>query len=231
MARAGQVHQGFDRFLARYLKETGIAPSCRAGCFFCCYGWVEASLGEAERALRLAPPVVKERVRREGARRARLLARAKNDPRLPERHFLSRTPCPFLEGGRCAVYEARPLACRGVLTDRDPRYCEPGAVPALKGPERARYLAGLDPRRHGPEHYLRVPKEESSRRFFALLGAEARERGFSLSGELSVLAYLLGLPGFQRAMKKGPRAVRAYLRKKRLLGGRWGLWLRLRSRG
>jgi len=226
-----RAHRGFDRFVADYLKEAGIRPSCRRGCFFCCFGWVEASLGEAERVLQAASPAIRERARREGERRARLLRRAKNDPRLPERHFLSRTPCPFLAGGRCAVYEERPLACRGVLTDLEPAYCAPGANRALKGRALKRYRSRLDPRRHGPEHYLRVPKAEAGRRFFRLLDEEARVRGFTLSGELSVLVYLLLHPPFQKALKQGPGAVRAYLARRGLLGGRYGIWLRLGSRG
>jgi len=225
-----RAHAGFDRFLTDYLGESGLVPSCRAGCFFCCYGWVEASLGEAERVLAHAPAEARARALAEGRRRARLLARAKDEPRLPERHFLSRSPCPLLEGGRCAVYEARPLACRGVLTDLDPAYCAPGAVRRMPPRERRRYRARLDPRRHGPEHYLRLPKEEARRRFFQLLAEEARKRGFTLSGELSVLLYLLQHPSFQKAMGQGPRAVRAYLARRRLLGGAYGVWLRLGSR-
>jgi len=225
-----RAHADFDRFLLDYLEQSGLRPSCRAGCFFCCYGWVEASLGEAERALGAADDAVRRRVFLEGRRRARRLARAKNDPRLPERHFLARVPCPFLAEGRCAVYPARPLACRGVLTDLDPAYCAPGATRRLKGRALSRYRSRLDPRRHGPEHYLRVPKEAARRRFLALLEAEARARGFTLAGELSVLAYLLQHPPFRAALEEGAGAVRAYLARRRILGGRYGVWLRLGSR-
>ena len=230
MDAVARAHAALDGFLTAYLERSGIAPSCRAGCFFCCYGWVEASLGEAERVLEAASDAARRRAYLEGRRRARLLVRAKNDPRLPERHFLAQSPCPFLEGGRCGVYSARPLACRGVLTDLDPAYCAPGATRRLRGRALLRYRSRLDPRRHGPEHYLRVPKEAARRRFFALLEAEARARGFTLAGELSVLVYLLQHPPFQAALKGGAGAVRAYLKRRRILGGRYGVWLRLGSR-
>ena len=60
-----------------------------------------------------------------GACRLALLAREKDDPGFPRRFFLSRSPCPLLEAGLCGVYAHRPLACRGVLTDEDPAYCDP----------------------------------------------------------------------------------------------------------
>ncbi len=230
MELAARHHEAFDRFLTTYLRDAGVAPRCRVGCTFCCYGWVEASLGEAERVLAASDDRIRRRVYREGRLRADELARWKNDPRLPERHFLSGRACPFLRDGRCAVYDARPLACRAVLTDLDPRYCVPGATMRLSGRERARYRAALDPRRHGPEHYLRLPKEVARSRFARLLDEEAKRRGFTLAGELSVLAYLLLEPSFRRAQQQGPGAVRSWLGRRGILGGRYGVWLRLKPR-
>jgi hypothetical protein len=95
----------------------------------------------------------------------------------------------------------------------------------LRGTERARYLAALDPRRHGPEHYLKAPLTRARAAFFALLEAEAKARGFTLAGELTVLAWLRTHPGFRRARRRGKRAVQAWLQKRRLLGGAWGVYL------
>ena len=219
MKAAARAHERFSRFLTEYLKE-GVRPSCQAGCFQCCHGYVEASLGEAELALAAADADTRRRVYREGKRRAERLAREKEEEGMLELWFKSRLLCPFLKDGLCQVYEKRPLSCRGVLTDLSPRLCRPenDAWPPL------------DRRKYGPEHYLRRPKEESGKAFFRLLDEEARERGFTLAGDLAVLGYLLQHPPFQRALKKGPQAVRAYLARRRLLGGRFGLWLRLRSR-
>jgi hypothetical protein len=47
-------------------------------------------------------------------------------------------PCPFLEEGRCSIYEARPLSCRGT-NSLDAAACER----TLRDPEaRAEFLAG-----------------------------------------------------------------------------------------
>ena len=225
MDPVGRAHARFDRFLVRYLEKSGITPSCEPGCFFCCYAWVEASLGEVEAIRREVSEALWARAVATGRRRAARLARKKADPELPRRHFLSREACPFLEDGRCGVYAARPLACRGVLTDLDPHYCAPGVVPGLQGAERARYLAALDPRRHGPEHYLKKPLKHAREAFFALLEAEASALGFTLAGELTVLAWLLSHPGFRRAQRRGKRAVKGWLKRRGLLGGAWGVYL------
>jgi len=61
--------------------------------------------------------------------------------------------------------------------------------------------------------------------FFALLEAEASALGFTLAGELTVLAWLLSHPGFRRAQREGKGAVKGWLKRRGLLGGAWGVYL------
>lgn len=93
---------------------------CPVGCCECCTTvpflvslveyrllceYARAHLSEERRA------EIRQRAQ-EQAQRYRLseVLRAERDPQTRER--LPRLPCPFLEGWRCSIYPARPLACR-----------------------------------------------------------------------------------------------------------------------
>jgi hypothetical protein len=184
--------------LADYLERKGVVPSCRAGCFACCFGLVTLSRLEGLALLPHLTPAQKERLFEEGPRRLTLLREGKDDPRFLSRFFQSRTPCPLLEGGLCGVYPQRPLACRGLLTEGDPRLCAPEATPP-KG------------------HFLPVPWRMAHLRMEALWEEERRRFGHALIGELASLLYLLlkGLP-------QDREGVEALLQELGVLGGRWG---------
>ncbi|WP_022798641.1 YkgJ family cysteine cluster protein [Thermus islandicus] len=196
--RVEEAYQAFDRDLADYLEGKGLWPSCRAGCFACCFGWVSLSRLEAEALLPHLGEAQRARLLEEGPRRLALLCQGKDDPLFPSRYFQTRTPCPLLEGGLCGVYAQRPLACRGLLTVGDPALCLPEAK-APKG------------------HFLPVPWRMARLRMESLWEEERARYGFLLLGELAGLLYLLlqGLP-------EGREAVEGRLRALGVLGGRWG---------
>ena len=41
-------------------------------------------------------------------------------------------PCPFLEGSRCYVYEARPIVCRYWMVSHEPSRCQEGRAECIK---------------------------------------------------------------------------------------------------
>ena len=107
-------------FEARLARERAIDPAfarrerqveCRRGCTFCCHLSVSATPLEAARiagALRAEARLDLERaVLGTADRLAGLDAQAR---------LGRRTPCPLLLEGACSVYEARPLACRALLS-------------------------------------------------------------------------------------------------------------------
>ena len=98
-----------------------------------------------------------------------------------------------------------PLACRGVLTDEDPAYCDPENPHPAPKPH------------HGPGHFLRVPHRMARRRMEELWEEERAQTGFLVLGELSGLLYLLltGLP-------EDREGVEARLEALGVLGGRFG---------
>jgi Fe-S-cluster containining protein len=116
------------------LALRGALPSCRKGCRACCRFLVPVSGAEAmwmwERMATLPDPA---RTRLLGAhaeagrRLLQALPPAATGDGARDIREISRwyerlgLDCPFLEGGACAVYSGRPLACREFFA-----YCAPG---------------------------------------------------------------------------------------------------------
>lgn len=73
--------------------------ACRKGCSHCCH--IAALISEVE-AQRIG-----EAIRRKPAKAG---AFPPDVPALQDKYF--GVPCTFLKGGRCSIYEVRPLACR-----------------------------------------------------------------------------------------------------------------------
>jgi Fe-S-cluster containining protein len=95
--------------------------ACGAGCAACCHQLVTVAPVEAAAiALFVAQRFTPEQ-RKDVAERISTLDAATRGKTAIERTRL-RLPCAFLEGGRCSIYEARPLRCRAVHS-RDAGHC------------------------------------------------------------------------------------------------------------
>jgi Fe-S-cluster containining protein len=112
-----RVARGFE---ARLARERAIDPAfasrerrveCRRGCTFCCHLSVSATPLEAARiARRLA------RGERHGLEHAVLGAAETLEGLDAQARLERKAPCPLLLDGACSLYEARPLACRALLS-------------------------------------------------------------------------------------------------------------------
>lgn len=219
------AHAKLERRIQGYLRSSGLNPSCHKGCYACCHALVTLGLAEAEYLRARLSPQILARTERVGHARLEAIARGKGQPDFPTRYFLGAHRCPLLdEAGACSAHPYRPLACRGVLTELNPRYCAPGAVLRLRGRARLEYEHQLRGH-HGPEHYLKIPWQRSEGLAQRLWEQEQAIRGFTVIGELATLIYFCGLEGFQQALKRGARATQLYLRSAGVLGGAWGFWV------
>lgn len=115
VALGREVGELADRAIRRVHEVCGDGDqvACQIGCTYCCRFPVAASAPEI---LRIAAYV---RDRFDPARQAALDARldahiAATGGMDMEQRDRVRPDCPFLESGACSVYEARPVACRGV---------------------------------------------------------------------------------------------------------------------
>lgn len=100
-------------------KPTDFA--CAAGCAWCCYQQVAVAPAEAIAIARhvtstFPPPALTALKTRLAALDARTRGLGVAD------RARLKTPCAFLEDGRCTIYTVRPLRCRGVYS-RDAAHC------------------------------------------------------------------------------------------------------------
>ena len=112
------------------------AVACKAGCDHCCYQIVGVTAPEAlaifdHLSQTASDPELEAVSARVAASRARTRGLSAAERFSPDH------PCPFLEAGRCSIYEVRPLACRG-MNSLDAGECET----RLRDPDaRAAFLA------------------------------------------------------------------------------------------
>jgi len=120
--------------------------------------------------------------------------------------------CPFLDAeGACAVYAARPFACRSLLSSRPAEWCAVD-FSELHPLEKQAYLSSLDPGVVAwPTHHLAAPRDLAQE-----LEAETAWRiretfGFNLSGDLPCLVWLERRHRLSSEAEAGGEAVSALL--------------------
>ncbi len=128
---ARSINKLTDRSIAEVHQacEDGDLVACQSGCTYCCMFPVAASAPEV---LAIAN-FVRERFNdgQQAALDARIDAniKATNGMTMSRRDRV-RLGCPFLDAGKCTVYEVRPVACRGCssysVEDCKDDYEEPG---------------------------------------------------------------------------------------------------------
>jgi Fe-S-cluster containining protein len=136
-------------------SSTGLVVQCRAGCSACCYDYAMVTATEFApmlEAFKRLPAEDQQHVRDQNARwieahegimREHLLvydskeqgdAWTRSTPKnesyvmvaeTTKTSMKAKTPCSFLKDGKCMIYDARPLACRGhnLIDKRGPSLC------------------------------------------------------------------------------------------------------------
>ena len=112
---AMRAHAAIDEETQRALSRPGSPePACSAGCSYCCHVYVDVTVPEL---LAIAAhlddtwtPEARASLRGRLAERASRVERLTDDER-----WEAKIPCALLgDGGRCSIYEARPLRCRAL---------------------------------------------------------------------------------------------------------------------
>jgi Fe-S-cluster containining protein len=100
-----------DQFAAEVVPYS----ACRHGCSYCCHTPIAISTLEAQ----LIGDFIGKAPRKATARQSR-----------EEIEHYHRQPCPFLVGGKCSIYSARPMACRLMFNMADsPYFCNTDIEP------------------------------------------------------------------------------------------------------
>lgn len=107
--------------------------SCKAGCSYCCYPYVGASMIESRLAKKYIQGNFSADIKHSFFSK---ICRHENDylplsetggtdaGRLQAEYFAKQVPCPFLsENNTCMIYTVRPLACRALAVISDPEEC------------------------------------------------------------------------------------------------------------
>lgn len=102
-----KFYDGFDQATARSHNPI----SCKTGCTYCCHYHVMVSATEVfamVEAIEKLPPHDRDMLKR---RVQEVAARTKGMPR--DVYLHTNIECAMLREGKCSVYAARPIACRG----------------------------------------------------------------------------------------------------------------------
>lgn len=118
--------------------------SCKRGCHDCCYNMVNATLAEgALIASHLLESGTFEKHRPQLEKTAALTDSFLDGDDGSFRYLATKTPCAFLEGGECSIYDLRPAACRTYYVATDPANCSPERPGAEVGYIDARLPMGM----------------------------------------------------------------------------------------
>lgn len=124
----------FEKIISLDIKGKNI--SCKEGCSACCQQLIPLSIPEVfylYRVIDSLQPDLKKRVKKRFARnkntlnKAGLLADLKHPGKvrtMDQQYFELGLPCPFLESGRCSIYESRPFVCREYYVTSPPALCK-----------------------------------------------------------------------------------------------------------
>ena len=103
------------------------------------------------------------------------------------------------------------MACRGLLATRPPDWCGVNLA-GLPAYERDIFLASLDRTLVAyPSHYAAAPQALATDFERGLICAMLRATGFGLTGNLPLLVWLCGEPGFFTSLSSGSGRLRTFL--------------------
>jgi Fe-S-cluster containining protein len=125
--RLALFREATDRAMQRVGEQHAV--TCRAGCHHCCYQMMTMTLSEAIVAVEYVLMRNEEAFLKHAAHLLPEQAERVDDPKCSYiSWFEAQTPCVFLAGGLCSVYEVRPVACRTHVATSDPANCAHGAA-------------------------------------------------------------------------------------------------------
>ena len=200
--------KALDQLMTTWQEEhaaSGKRIFCAPGCSSCCTLYVQATLVEAQivaaeldsrQLTSLASYVLRQRESLAGEDDFLALLRK-------QRSLIG--PCPFLDqSGCCSIYALRPLACRALLSTKDPAWCSVD-FRSLDPLEKQLYLASLDrPVVAFPVHYVagtqRAAQDAAAR---ILAQMQALPGGVAVSGNFPLLVYLLSSGSMATVSKEG----------------------------
>jgi len=187
-------YERFDHFAGLWLaayRKTGRSIYCRDGCAGCCKLAVHATWPEAAAIVgRLSEWQIKSL--NDYVRVLQKVSPEFSDLKsYLKRHRDELGHCSFLDAqGSCSIYPMRPLSCRALLSTRPSAWCTVDISELTDWDKRA-FESSLDRQIVAwPTHYVAATRDLGRDLESSLLGAMLRKRGWALSGNFAVMAWL-----------------------------------------
>lgn len=186
--------QALDGVVADCLSARAAAGKriyCAAGCSNCCTLYVQSTLVEA---LIVAEQLDAGQFRQleEYIERQREIFAGESDLlAVLRKQRAALGPCPFLnDAGECGIYALRPLACRALLSTKDPAWCGVDFT-TLDPLEKRLYLESLESAVVAfPVHYVASTQQAAQSAEARILAQMSSRVGSAISGNFPLLVYL-----------------------------------------
>jgi len=125
--------------------------------------------------------------------------------------------CPFLDQqGRCRIYPVRPMACRALLSTKDPHFCSVD-FSTFSSEEKQNFMSSLDRSAvNFPTHYLAAPQHMAAEAEQLQHQAMLQRFGVAISGSLPYLVFMEQEYHLSSIIEQGASATVSYLRQHRL---------------
>lgn len=192
--RAKNEAAALDELIADWLRSraaSGKCTFCAAGCANCCTLFVQTTLVEALIVAERLDAVQSERLEEYVKRQREIFAGESDFLAILRKQRTALGPCPFLGAtDSCTIYEQRPLACRALLSTKDPAWC--GADFSTLDPlEKRLYLESLESEVVAyPVHYVASTQSAAQNAEARLLDQMRTMPGGAISGNFPLLVYL-----------------------------------------
>lgn len=172
-------------------RAAGRRIFCGAGCSSCCTLYVQATMMEAVIVAEGLETSQIQSLQEYVQRQQSALAGETDLLTILRKQRTQIGPCPFLDkSGQCSIYHQRPLACRALLSTKDPAWC--GVDFSTLAPlEKRLYLVSLE-REHVayPMHYLAQPQDAARSAEERILEEMRSNFNLAISGNFPLLVYL-----------------------------------------
>jgi len=164
---------------------------CAAGCSNCCTLFVQSTLAEARIVAEQLDAPQFAKLEEYILRQRECFAGEDDFLTILRKQRTTLGPCPFLDDtGSCGVYALRPLACRALLSTKDPAWCA-ADFSNLDPLEKRLYLESLEREVVAyPVHYVASTQAAAQGTETRLLEQIQALPGGAISGNFPLLVYL-----------------------------------------
>ena len=190
-----------QQWIEKYQLDGGIVH-CRPGCSHCCNMSVRITLAEAIYLDQHLTTEQRKRALDHSQRVQEFSAAGQIDDDYFYRFRISVGECPFLDcGGHCSIYPHMPMPCRQTNSSLPGLICQYDIMDTMGNENLEKIIAGLDPEINRTTPYI-FPLIKRGEILENQLHRETKDQlGFSIEGEMSVLADFLSRESFRKSIQ------------------------------